>query len=367
MLFADSETQRLLRDTARSFLAGRYPWERLYEMEAKKAGLTRADLRELAGLGWLALLTPGAGTTLLDAAVVVEELGYAAVPAPVAVSNVAAYVIASGDAADGAREHLAALASADRLYTIAEASRRRGRPSPRALDASGGALRGTLPLVPFAGEADFVLAPLTLDGEPAFAALPLGGATREATELLDRASYANLVFDSPSLDGALILARGARAEELHERCDALSTAFSLIELAGMMQRVLEMTVQYITQRVQFGRPIGTFQAARHRAAELLLQTETTRWAAYHALARFQDDASDTEEIWLAKHWAIRAAERVYQNAHILHGGVGVGLEYPLHLFTQQIAGFAARAGTMNEMVARTLDALGVSPKAAAAR
>ncbi len=55
--------------------------------------------------------------------------------------------------------------------------------------------------------------------------------------------------------------------------------------------------------------------------------------------------------------AIRAAELMYKNGHILHGGIGVGLEYPLHLFTQQIAGFAVRAGAMNEMVARTVDSM----------
>jgi alkylation response protein AidB-like acyl-CoA dehydrogenase len=227
------------------------------------------------------------------------------------------------------------------------------------VEASGGKLRGVLQLVPFAESAAFVLAPLTIDGEAAFAALSLAVAKRDRVELLDRATYYNIDVAGTSLDDALVLARGDRAIELHERCDALMTAFSLIELAGMMQRVLEMTTQYISHRVQFGRPIGTFQAARHRAAELLMQTESTRWAAYHALWRFEQDPKDTQEIWLTKHWAIRAADRVYQNGHILHGGIGVGTEYPLHLFTQQIAGFAVRAGTMNEMVSRTIGALGV--------
>ena len=152
-----------------------------------------------------------------------------------------------------------------------------------------------------------------------------------------------------------MLATGSRAEDLQERCDALMTAPSVIELAGMMQRVLLMTSQYISNRVQFGQPIAKFQAARHCAAELLMQTETTRWAAYHALWRFQQDPSDTREIWLTKHWAVRAADRVYQIAHLLHGGVGVGVEYPLHLFTLGVAAFAVLGGTMSEMVDRTVE------------
>ena len=368
MRFSDSETQKLLRDTARSYLADTYPWERLYALKQERGQLPRESLKEFAELGWLGLLaspeaTDEGGLSLLDAAVVIEEFGYAAVPAPVLVSNIAADLMSNGDAKEGIQDHLASLCAGDRLYTVSEATRRRDRPahggypaSP-ALSASGGNVSGVVPLVPFAESADFVLAPLSIEGERAFAAVPLARARLERVELIDRATYRNIHIENANLNDLVVLARGDQAEELHERCDALCTALSLVELGGMMQRTLEMTSQYISNRVQFGRPIGTFQAARHRAAEMLMRTEATRWSAYHALWRFQRDPTDTDEIWLAKHWAIRAAELVYQNSHLLHGGVGVGAEYPLHLFTQQIAGFAARAGTMNEMVARTVESL----------
>ncbi len=362
MQFSDLETQRLLRNTARSYLADRFPWERLYALERGRATLTASDLKEFADLGWLGLVAPesagGGGLSLLEAAVVIEELGYAAVPAPVAVHNIAAYLLANVADTDQVRQHLAALAAGQRLYTVDEAVRRRGRPAPGSpLSAAGNSLQGMLPLVPFADMADFVLAPLTVDGEPAFAVISLEGARREQVRLMDRPTHFNAYLEGASLNQSLVLARGRQAEDLHERCDALVTAFSLIEMAGMMQRALEMTSQYITNRVQFGQPIGKFQAARHRAAEMLMQTDTTRWTAYHALWRFQEDPQDTAEVWLAKHWAIRAAERVYINSHLLHGGIGVGMEYPLHLFTQGIAALAVRGGTMNEMVSRTIRSL----------
>lgn len=368
MRFGDSETQKLLRNAARSYLADKYPWERLYALERGQEQLTEADLKGFAEMGWLGLLAPesvgGGGVSLLEAAVVIEEFGYAAVPAPVTVSNISAYVLASAGVG-AAGEHLARLASGERIYTVAEANRRRGRPAhggaplPPALSASRGRLSGVLPLVPFGDIAQFVLAPLTLDGERAFAAVSLAEAQREQVRLLDRPTYFNLHFDGADLGASLVLARGAQAEDLHERCDALSTALSLIEAVGMMKRVLEMTSTYICNRVQFGQPIAKFQAARHRAAELLMQTDSTRWAAYHALWRFQEDPRDTAEIWLTKHWAVRAIDRVYEISHLLHGGVGVGVEYPLHLFTQGITAFAVRNGTMNEMVVRTLEQLGL--------
>ena len=365
MRFGDSETQRLLRSTARSYLAEKFPWERLYALERGEAQLTDAELQGFADLGWLSLLAPesagGGGVSLLEAAVVIEELGYAAVPAPVTASNIAAYLLAHANE-ELACEHLSALAAGRRLYTVSEATRRRAGPAHGAapdppLSATDGRVSGTLPLVPFADVAQGVLAPLEIEGQPAFAVIPLEGAGREQVKLLDRSSYCHVHFEDVELQASDVLATGEQAEELRERCDALVTALSLIELAGMLQRILEMTRDYISHRVQFGQPIAKFQAVRHRAAELLMQTETTRWAAYHALWRFQQDPADTEEIWLAKHWAVRAADRVYQISHLLHGGVGVGMEYPLHLYTQGLAAFSVRGGTMSEMVDHTIESL----------
>ncbi len=359
MQYSDSETQQLLRNTTRSFLAAEYPPERLYAIESGDAPLADAELEKLADMGWLGLLAPeaagGGGVSLLDAAVVIEEFGYAAVPAPVTVNNIAADLLARAAPSAEIESHLSGIAGGKQLHTISESSRR----GDAALSAAGGTLRGTLPLVPFAEIAAHVLAPLNIDGQPAFAAVPLEDTRLEPARLLDRTAYANVHIENIPLDRATVLATGDEALELQDRCDALVTALSLIEVAGMMQRTLEMTSEYITQRVQFGQPIAKFQAARHRAADLLMQTETTRWAAYHALWRFQEDPNDTEEIWLTKHWAVRAADRVYQVSHLLHGGVGVGIEYPLHLYTQGIAAFAVRGGGMDEMVERTLDGMGL--------
>ncbi len=200
-----------------------------------------------------------------------------------------------------------------------------------------------------------MLAPTEIDGESALVALALDDGELELVELLDRVSYANISFDDVELDDKSVVATGEQATALHEQNDALVTALSTIEIAGMMRRVQEITAEYITGRIQFGQPIAKFQAARHRASELLMATDMTRWAAYHALWRFQEDPRDTEEIWLAKHYAARAADRVYQHSHMLHGGVGVGTEYPLHLFTQGITALAVRNGSMNEMTNRVLE------------
>jgi len=362
VLFADSETQKLLRDTARSFLRDRYPWERLYELERGRAQLSASDLGEFAGLGWLGLTVPesagGAGASLLEAAVVIEEMGYAGVPSPVSGTCTAGYLLASAEGAE-AEKHLRALSSGSRLYTIAESSRRAATNGDPTLRFDGGRWSGKLAPFPFGMAADFLLAPLWVDGTDSFALITLEKARREPVMVLDRADYAQVSFDNLPAERIVILAEGPAAREICERCDALTTAFGTIELAGLMQRVTEMTAEYISNRVQFGQPIAKFQAARHHAADMLMQTQTARWTAYHALARFQADPEDTQEIWLAKHWAVRASQTVFELAHLLHGGVGVGTEYPLHLLTQGVAAWAVRAGDLNEMVSRIDCGLGL--------
>ena len=364
MQFSDSDSQRLLRDTARAFLAEKYPFERLYEIESGERTIERAELAELAELGWFGLTVPeargGAGLPLVDAAVLADEFGYAGVPAPIGVSIAATQALL--EPADET-EHLEALAGGGRLYTVSETTRRRGHFGHAGaghevgVRAAGATLSGTLPQVPFATLADYVLAPLSIEGEPAFAALPLEGAALTTRPLIDRRHFSDVRFDGQALDESNVLATGEAAAVLQERCDAFTTALSLAEMVGAMQRCLEMSASYISTRVQFGQPIGKFQAARHRAAEMLMAADTSRWAAYHALWQLQQDPDDSAEVWLAKHWAIRAADEVYAVAHLLHGGVGVNLDYPLHLFTLFLAGAAVRGGTMNELNTRILEDL----------
>ena len=366
MRFHDSESQKMLRDTTRSYLRDKYPWERLYALESGNEQFTGEDLRSLADLGWLALVAPeasgGGGASLLEAAVVIDECGYAAVPAPVAVSNIAAYAL-SQSKATGVGEHLQQLAAGQRLYTVSDTSREFGA-NGCGIAATKGLVTGSISLVAFGANADYLLAPLEIDGQPAVVLLPLEGARREPVELLDRPTDANVQFDGLPLDACVMLADGADAKQLHARCDALTTAWSTIQLAGMLTRVTEMTGEYISNRVQFGQPIAKFQAARHHAADLLMLAESTRWTAYHALWRLEYDPSDTPEVWMARHWAIRAAQQTFEITHLLHGGIGVGLEYPLHLYTQGLAATASRSGTMNEMVARTLHSLALEPLSA---
>jgi alkylation response protein AidB-like acyl-CoA dehydrogenase len=354
MRFEDSETQKLLRTTVRSYLADRFRWERLYGIESAEGQPAAEDLKSFAELGWLGLLAPasegGGGLSLTEAAVVIDEFGYAGAPSSVAVSNIVADAL--GRQTDSAaREHLALLIHAKAQYTIGSGS----------LALKGGRLHGDLWLVPYGGTADQVLAALDIDGEPGIGLVRAGAGRAVPLRALDHRSYADLDFGGAAATEALVLATGEKAQATSERCRLLVAGLSVVEMAGLLTRIKELTGEYISNRVQFGQPIAKFQAARHHAADLLTAAETTRWAIYHALWQMDRDPGDAAGIWLARHWAIRAARQAVELTHLLHGGVGVGMEYPLHLLTQSLASLAVRGGTLDEATARTLASLGFAP------
>lgn len=346
--FEDSEQQALLRSTARAFLAANYPWTRLFELEAGKTRIAAAEVDEIARLGWLALTVPeaagGAGLTLLEAAVIIEEVGYSGAPLPVVPANVAADLLGTpapfrsvGEEVRGSRTELA---------------------------AAGGMLAGTIGLVAAADISEGILTTVDAGGELVFGVFETSRARLRHAPTLDLAgSFDVMVQDVP--DGALeIVATGAAAAGLAARRDLLIGAFRLLEAVGMMRRVVELTSRFITDRIVFGQPVAKFQAARHRAANLFMDAEVSRWATYHALGRLQADAGDEGGVWLARHWATRATERIVVHTHMLHGGMGVTMEYPLHLFTQGLMARAVRGGTLDEMTDRAtawLDGDGIEP------
>ena len=359
MRFEDSETQKLLRTTVRSFLANRFPWERLYAIENAEGELAPDDVKSFAQLGWHGLLAPGeaggAGLALTEAAVVIDEFGYAGVPSSVVISNIVADALARLTGTAG-REHLALLTQGKARYTLAGGS----------LTLKSSHVHGTLQLVPYGVTADRVLTALEINGEPGIGLVEAAAGSGTTLRVLDRRSYADIDFGGATREDVLLLAAGSEARSIRERCHTLVAGFSIVEMAGLLTRIKELTGEYISNRVQFGQPIAKFQAARHHAADLLSAAETTRWASYHALWQLDRDPNDSAGIWLARHWAIRAARQAVELTHLLHGGVGVGMEYPLHLLTQSLASLAVRGGTLDEATERTLASLGLGLAAGSA-
>jgi len=93
-----------------------------------------------------------------------------------------------------------------------------------------------------------------------------------------------------------------------------------------------MTAEYTSNRVQFGRPIGSFQAVQHQLADMLTDVEGARWLSYRALSLLSDGLPARREVAIAKAWVSDACQRVAYSAQHLHGGIGMDLEYDLHFY-----------------------------------
>jgi alkylation response protein AidB-like acyl-CoA dehydrogenase len=129
-------------------------------------------------------------------------------------------------------------------------------------------------------------------------------------------------------------ARAGSARALTELV-RLGCILSSVQCLGAAAQALEMSVAYVKERVQFGRPLGSFQAVQHHCADMAIMVEATRFLVYELLWRCDTGPVSEERIALVKAQAARAATEVTLLAHQLHGGIGVAEEYDLHFFSRR--------------------------------
>jgi alkylation response protein AidB-like acyl-CoA dehydrogenase len=297
MNFDFSEDQRTIKATARELLASRSPFERV--RAAAEQGRYDDELwRELCGLGWPGIAIAeehgGQGLGAVELAVLLEELGYAVAATPLLGSALAALAIEhAGDGEQRAR-WLPGLASGELT----------------------GALGGVRDLIADAADADVIV--LVEAGAPR--AVARADADVQPVAAIDPTRrYALVAGAGPPLGGDVEGALG--------RAGAAVAA----EVVGVCQRALDMTVAYVSERRQFGVPVGSFQAVSHRCAQMLLQTEGARSAAY--FAGWAADAAPErlpEACAMACVAAGEAGVEVTGSAIQAHGGIGFTWEADVH-------------------------------------
>ena len=108
------------------------------------------------------------------------------------------------------------------------------------------------------------------------------------------------------------------------------------EMLGSIERVLEITVEYVKTRVQFGRPVGSFQAVQHHCANMAVDVESARYISYQAAWKLGTGEPGVREVAAAKAWVSNVAQRVCALAHQCHGAIGFTSEYDLQMFTRAV-------------------------------
>ena len=295
MRFHLSDDQRDIQRTAKELLANRSTWEKV-RSHAESGEYDDALWKELCELGWPGIAISeehgGQGLGYVELTVLVEELGYACAAVPFLGTVLAAAALETAGSDEQKSEWLPKLATGEA----------RG-----ALGSVGG-------LIPDAVGADVVV---VIDGNSASV---VSGSAVEAVDAIDPTRrYGRVSEGGDALGGdvAAVLDRGALTVSA--------------ELVGVCQRALDMTLEYVKDRKQFGTPVGTFQAVQHRAAEMLLHTEGGRAAT--AFAAWTADA-EPERLPLAaataKAWTSDAGRAATAAAIQLHGGIGFTWEADVH-------------------------------------
>jgi alkylation response protein AidB-like acyl-CoA dehydrogenase len=363
-----TEDQELIRDAARELLESRCATAGVRAMEDDAAGYSSELWKEMIELGWTGLALPeacgGLGAGFLEVCLVIEELGRCQVPSPLAATVVGCGLPIARFGTDGQRAEWLAAIVRGRVMTAAPARWDRvGTAEVTATPAGSGdgfLLTGTAAFVPYAHVAEDLLVVADLAGGGGLAAFLVdagaSGLSLEPQAALGADRPHRVGFDGVRVPAARALPGGAAAATA---ISAYGAAATCAELVGAAQRVLDMTVEYATEREQFGRPIGAFQAVQHHCADMAMDVLTSRFIAYEAIWRLSAGLEAAMEVSMAKAWVSEAAERVCARGHQVHGAIGYTREHDLHLYTRHAMAAALRFGDGDHHVERVARLLGL--------
>ncbi|MFI1675727.1 acyl-CoA dehydrogenase family protein [Streptomyces sp. NPDC020607] len=356
-----SEEEEALRSAVRGLLADRCDAATVLARAESPAADGPHD-RELwkaltDGMGLAGLLVPeelgGQGATHREAAVILEELGRAVAPVPYLTSAVVATETLLACGGSEATELLSALAAGRTVGALAVGLATAPGAPFQGVRHEAGALRGELTGIADAAGADVLLVPA--DGALYAVHTAQDGVTVTPRTSLDLTRpLATVTFDAaaareltPDADAAV--RRGLRA----------GAALLASEQLGVAEWCLTETVGYTKERHQFNRPVGSFQALKHRLAELWLEVVNTRAAARNAADALATDSADADvAAALAQAYAAPVAVHAAEEALQLHGGIGMTWEHPVHLYLKRAKADSVAYGTAGghrEALARLVD------------
>jgi alkylation response protein AidB-like acyl-CoA dehydrogenase len=357
MNFGFSAEQDLLRSAARKFLENECPSGVVRELMDIPEGMTPALWRQIAEQGWLGLIYPeafgGMGLGFVDLTVLMEEMGRAVMPGPY-LSTVVLGGLAVREAGSEAQQKawLPRIAAGEARVTLAWMDPSAVPPPDgiaiAAVPGGGGfSLSGTALFVPDAHTADaLVVAARVGDGQgaegvtlflvpratPGLTVLLLP--TMDQTRKLCEVTLADVALPADAVLGEVGRGWGALDRVLQRATVALCA-----EMCGGAQKVLDTTVEYAKIRQAFGRPIGSYQGVKHRAADMLVEVENSKSITYYAAWAMDEGAAEGPlAVSMAKAYVSDAYRRVAAAGIQLHGGIGFTWEHDLHLYFKRAKG-----------------------------
>ncbi len=350
MDFTLREETRMLKSNAEKFMKEKSPSSFVKNVLKEEKGFSEAIWKEMANLGWLGLVYGdqygGSGGDFFDLFVLFEEMGKAVFPSPFFCSAVFAGLLINEAGDERVKnEYLPGIVEGKKILTVGLRNDQglydHQDPALEAQEVGEGSYRikGTRLLVPYAHVADEIVVCAKLmkgsraSGPTLFKTkskgsgiklTPLNTITGEKDFAVTYADFAASHHDVIGLPG-----KGAvYVEKIMPKVISLKCG----EMVGGLSKVVDMTVDYVKQRVQFGRPLGALQVVHHYCADMTTLLDTARLIAYQAAALIGDGLPCAKEVAMAKAWCSDAYKKSTQIAHQLHGGIGFTEEHDLHLY-----------------------------------
>jgi len=357
MDFGLSEEQEMLRASAREFLQKECPRQLVRQLEESEDGHAPDLWQKMAGQGWMGLAFPeqygGGGGTFLDLTVLLEEMGHSMLPGPFFSTVVlGGLTILAAGTEEQKRALLPDVAAGKAILALAltEPAGRYDAASvvTRAVHDDGGyVINGTKLFVRDAGIADLIICVartrdskdpeegitvfLVDAGSPGIRVTPLNTLASDRQCEVDfddvRVSETGVVG---TVDGGWPL-----VADLLQR----ATVAKCAEMVGGAQAVLDMTVAYARERVQFGRPIGSFQAIQHYCADMVTDVSGSRFVTNKAAWKLSEGIPAAADVAVAKAWTGDAYGRVTLLSHQIFGAIGFTMDHDIHMYYRR-----ARAG-----------------------
>jgi alkylation response protein AidB-like acyl-CoA dehydrogenase len=345
MDFDFTQEQAMLRDLTREFMNRESAPRVVRALMNEVTGYSPTAWQQMAEMGLQGLAVDagygGQGLGAIEQAIVLEEMGRAAMPSPYfATCVLAASAIALADEASKAR-FLPDIAAGRTKATLAFLETKldwtADAVSMRATrDGNGFVLSGEKRFVPWAHIADLLLVAahtergLTLFAVPREAS---GVRTSENVEIDHTSRTSTVYFDNVRVSAEDVIGRVDEGWSILEPVLQRAAVGACAEMLGAARRCMEMSVEYAKMRQQFGQPIGMFQAIKHMCAEMLLEVENSFGATYYAAWALDAGAGDVAlAAACAKAYVNEASRNVCGNAIQVHGGIGFTWEYDLHLY-----------------------------------
>jgi alkylation response protein AidB-like acyl-CoA dehydrogenase len=339
MDFTLDELQNDVRELARGAIGRRAGRSQEHSL-APEDWFDRALWTELAQSGLLGMAIPeedgGSGTGFLEQCLVLEEAARAAARLFLVESVVlAALPLARYGTADQRRRLVTPFCAGDVVLT--SAIRTDGTPAGALSAARGDGgwnVRGSISHVPLSDVAERVLITVADEsGRTGYLLLDpqVDGVTLSPQSSVDRAPRWHLdIRDALVTDDDVVIAPGQPTEELDRWVQDHGAAARCVSQLGHGDAALQLTASHVTEREQFGRPVGTFQAVAHRVADAYIDVTAIRLTTWRAVWLLSRDQPASETLAIAAWWAADAAPRVGEAAMHLHGGASVDMDYPLH-------------------------------------